>query len=90
MNRNELTSVELLKTGDRFYKASDKNKLVFVIVEGERKQTHFRTYKYFACPASIVDHQGLKQVQKERSYKAVNKDTQVVFLRHAEELTQAF
>lgn len=89
MKRNELTTVMQLVIGDRFYKAADKAKAVWVMVEGEKKATAYQTYKYFACPAMVIDHPGLKQAQKERSYKALNKDTQVVFLRHTEDIAHS-
>lgn len=81
MKRNDLVTVVELKIGDRFYKATDKKKTVFEMVVGEKKQNHFRTYKYFCCEADLIER---NPIMKDRSYKAINKDTQVVFLRHQE------
>ncbi len=80
MERNELTTVQKLTLGDRFYKVSDKNKIVFQMVPHEVKKTHFQTYKYFCCEASVIDNKNNKH--KERNFKAINKETPVVFLRH--------
>lgn len=83
MERNTVTTVAALKTGDRFYKVTDKHKKVLQIVQHAPKKTHFRTYKIFCCPVDILDGR-LGQTAKEGFYNPILKDTQVVYLRSAD------
>lgn len=85
MERNCLTTVAALRIGDRFFKLSDKKRLVLELVQGETKRTHFQTYKHFCCPVSIMDNNRMPAQLKERNFKAINKDTQVIFLRNKED-----
>ncbi|MDM8176866.1 hypothetical protein QT327_21365 [Olivibacter sp. 47] len=83
MQRNEMTTMEKLSLGDRFYFANDKKRLVWQKVEHETTQTKYRTYKHFALLASVVDNPCMKEEYKKNLTKAVNKDTAIVFLRRA-------
>lgn len=68
MERNTITTVGELHIGDRFYKASDKKRVVWEKVESEIKRTYYQTYKHFAITPG------------ERFPVAMNKDSKVVFL----------
>lgn len=83
MERNTLTTANLLQLGDRFYKQNDKHKKVLVVVDHKAKQTHWQTYKHWCIPASIYDRKH-KQEVIERYATPVKANTQVIFLRHAE------
>ncbi len=73
MERNTQTTIKQLQVGDRFYKANDKKKTVYTVVEAEVKKTHFQTYK----------HQALKDGEQHPEY--FKADTLVIFLRHKTE-----
>ncbi|MFD2961342.1 MULTISPECIES: hypothetical protein [Olivibacter] len=83
MQRNEVSTMEKLTLGDRFYFANDKKRLVWQKVEHAATQTKYRTYKHFALLASVVDNPCMKEEYKKNLVKAVNKDTSVVYLRRA-------
>lgn len=83
MKRNEVTTMDKLSQGDRFYFANDKKRLVWQKVEHEKTQTRYKTYKHFALLASVVDNPCMKEEYKRNLIKAVNKETGVVFLRRA-------
>jgi hypothetical protein len=72
MERNTATTAGELQIGDRFFRCNDKKKTVWEKVDSDVKVTHFQTYKHFAITA------GMKFPQ------AINKNTQVIFLRHKE------
>lgn len=74
MERKTQTTVGELKIGDRFYRCQDKKKEVWQKVEHKVKQTGFQTYSHFAKRDADLHPQPLK------------KDTQVIFLRHGEEI----
>lgn len=65
----QLTTVDKLKLGDRFYKATDRKKHPYTLTECVPIKTFFRTYNYFATKDG------------ERNPAAIVKTTQVVFLR---------
>lgn len=73
MNRNTLTTVMALSVGDRFYKLTDRNKMVLMKVDAPVKKTEYRTYRHFCKSDS------------DRWPVAINGDTKVVFLRHQNE-----
>lgn len=81
MEAKTITTAGSLQIGDRFYKQVDKKKKVFQMVEGDQKQTQYRTYKLFCCPADIMDNTYMTDALKRRQYAAILKDTAVVFLR---------
>jgi hypothetical protein len=70
MERNTATTVSKLQVGDRFYKKSDKQRLVWEMVAGQMKATHFRHYHYWAQMDNMIRPQ------------ALDGKTPVVFLRH--------
>lgn len=72
MQKFTTTHFYKLIPGDRFYKAKDKSKKVFEVVEAEKKVTPFRTYSYWA-----------KQDGSD-VVTAFAGNTEVVFLRHNE------
>lgn len=72
-----------LKPGDRFYKLSDNKKTVFQKVEHDAKQTNFQTYKHWAIDAKYCKGE-LTKDQIDMFAKPINKDTEVIFLRHKE------
>lgn len=82
MLRNTITTAEYLKPGDRFYKKADKRKQPLQLVEHEAKQTQYRTYKLFCCPADILDNKLMNEGLKRRQYAPILKDTAVVYLRN--------
>lgn len=82
MNRNELTTAENLKIGDRFYKLGDKKKEVFEMIAHEAKATHFRTYKLFCCPALAMDNKLMQKRLKDYQIKPILKETKVIFLKN--------
>jgi len=65
----QLTTIDQLQIGDRFYKANDKKKHPYTLTECDAKKTFFRTYKYFATKDG------------ERNPMPLVSTTQVVFLR---------
>lgn len=85
MERNEITTVEFLKPGDRFYKKADKKKKPMQMVLSDSKQTQFRTYKFFCCATDIIDNKLMTENLKKRQYQPILKDTVVVYLRNANE-----
>ena len=72
MNRNTPTTIGQLKIGDRFHKAGDKKKEVWQKVEHKVKVTDYQTYGHFA------------KKDNEKFATPFKKETQVIFLRHAE------
>ena len=80
MKRNELTTAERLKIGDRFYKLADKQKKVFEKVDCDVKTTQYRTYKHFCIEASILES-STHWSHKKRYVVGISSDTQVVYLR---------
>jgi hypothetical protein len=82
MTRNQLTTAGSLQVGDRFYKLGDKKKEVFQMIAHEAKQTHFRTYKLFCCPAIAMDNKLMSQKLKDYQIKPIIKDTKVVYLKN--------
>lgn len=72
MERNTLTTIDKLQVGDRFYKANDKKKEVWEVVEHETKQTHFQTYRFWATNGKL------------KYPEPVKKNTVLVFLRSKE------
>lgn len=72
MDRGTLTSIMELKAGDRFYRAKDKKKHVFTMIEHEKKVTYYRTYRFWAQQDGFLHPQSF------------NGTTEVVFLRHKE------
>lgn len=85
MERNTRTTVKKLKLGDRFYKLGDKKKKAMQLVEGHVKATQFQTYKYFCCPADLMDNKLMTIDLKKRQFVAILKDTEVIFLRSVSE-----
>lgn len=83
MKKNQLTTVDQLQIGDRFYFQNDSNKVVWEIVEHETKTTHYRTYKHFCLLGSFADRTTDKQLRKHQS-KGVQGNTNVVYLRSKE------
>lgn len=81
MQRNQRTAVSRLNIGDRFYKQADKSKKVYQMVEGEKKQTQYQTYRYWCCDASIIDSPNMTELMKASRYSAIKGDTVVVYLR---------
>jgi hypothetical protein len=71
MERNTATTIDKLLTGDRFYKAGDKNKEVYTVWDGKTKRTKWQTYKYHALKDG------------EKYPVAIKATTQIIFLRHA-------
>lgn len=84
MQKFEQTIAGRLKVGDRFYKATDKKKTVYEIVEGEVKNTHWRTYRMFCCPAVAMDNEYMDARLKAYQNKPIQSDTKVVYLRSKE------
>lgn len=82
MNRNELTTAENLKIGDRFYKLGDKKKEVLQMVLNNTKVTHYRTYRFFCCPVSAIDNTLMSQKLKDYQIKPILKETKVIFLKN--------
>lgn len=82
----KLTTAGSLKLGDRFYKVVDKKKRVYQMVAGDQKQTQYRTYKLFCCPADIMDNSLMRDALKQAQNVAILKDTPVMFLRSTVEV----
>ncbi|WP_437918420.1 hypothetical protein [Sphingobacterium sp. LRF_L2] len=83
MKKNELTTANSLQTGDRFYFQADKNKVVWEMVDHEKKTTNFQTYTKWCMPASISDGRG-SETFKAAYVKPLRKETKVVYLRSKE------
>ncbi len=83
MTRNQITTADHLKVGDRFYKVKDKKKTPLQVVEADPKQKGYRTYKYWYCEAWVVDLSLHLTVHKARYIKAITGASEVVFLRHS-------
>lgn len=79
MEPRTLTTISQLKPGDRFYRAKDKHKKVFQLIDHEPHRTSWRTYKFWCMPADIIDR---PVTSKDAYAQAINKDSEVVFLRH--------
>lgn len=70
MERNTVTTIDQLRVGDRFYKQSDRKKIVWEKVFHATKKTHFMTYRFFAKQDGMLYPEPIK------------KSTQLIFLRH--------
>lgn len=81
MERNDKTTAGMLKIGDRFYKAKDKQKRAYEMVEGDAVVTQYRTYKLFCVPASIMDAKLIPAERKLTQAEAILSNTEVFFLR---------
>jgi hypothetical protein len=83
MKKHEITTVDKLQIGDRFYFLNDKNKVVWEKVEHEVKSTQYRTYSHFALLGTYADR--VKDlVMRKNNSKGMQPNTQVVFLRSKE------
>ena len=71
MERNTPTTVNKLKTGDRFYKAKDSKKQVLQMIDHQAKETLHYTYHYWC------------KTDNDRHPQAIKGDTNVIFLRNA-------
>lgn len=80
MERNTVTTMRELETGDRFYKCADKKKTVYEKVKHETTKTKYQTYQYWAMEGSVLQ----TSANIERFAKAITGSTEVVFLRHKE------
>jgi len=74
MERNTLTTAKELKTGDRFYKRTDRNKTPLQMVEHKAKATKYQTYTLWCIPDG----------RDKRYPDAIKGETEVIFLRHTE------
>lgn len=83
MKKNTLITADKLQVGDRFYFANDKNKVVWQIVEHEKKVTNYQTYSQWCMPASVADGRG-SETYKQANVKPLRGATSVVFLRRVE------
>lgn len=83
MKRNEVTTVDKLQIGDRFYFLNDKNKVVWEKVEHEVKATHYRTYSHFALLGTYAERVKDPVMRKNNS-KGMQPDTKVVYLKSKE------
>lgn len=81
MNRNDVTTVDKLVIGDRFYRSNDKNKEVLELVEMPAKRTYYRTYRYFFITAASADKIRHNADLIGRIAKPINGTTSIVFLR---------
>ncbi len=82
MTRNQATTAGNLKTGDRFYKASDKGKTSLQIVAKEAYATKHRTYHVFCCPAVVMDNPVMKEKEKLSQASGIMSNTEVIYLRN--------
>lgn len=85
MKKNQLTTVDQLQIGDRFYFQNDNNKVVWEMVDHETKTTHFRTYSHFCLLGSYADRTTDQQWRNQQA-KGVQGNTSVVYLRSKEVL----
>ncbi|HCU46662.1 MAG TPA: hypothetical protein DF610_19265 [Sphingobacterium sp.] len=83
MKKNQLTTVDQLQIGDRFYFQNDNNKVVWEMVDHETKSTHFRTYRHFCLLGSYADRTSDKRLRDQQA-KGVQGNTNVVYLRSME------
>lgn len=83
MKKNEVTTADNLQIGDRFYFLNDKNKVVWEMVEHEKKVTNYQTYSNWCIPASVSDGRG-SETFKAAYVKPIRKETKVVYLRSKE------
>lgn len=73
MERGTKTTINQLGIGDRFYKANDKKKEVWEVVQNERKVTKFQTYDYWI------------KKDTDNYPVAIKSNSAVIFLRSATE-----
>ncbi len=81
MKRNDVTAIDRLSVGDRFYFEKDRHKAVWEKVIGEVKRTQYQTYTQWAVPASVADSPAASETYIKANIKALRKGTQVVYLR---------
>lgn len=86
MKKHELTTVDQLQIGDRFYFPTDKSKVVWEMVEHETTSTHFRTYKYFCLVGSYADRVSCPK-QRNLNARGIMGNTKVIYLRSVKEVT---
>lgn len=83
MKKNTMTTVANLQIGDRFYFQNDKNKVVWELVQHEKKSTHYRTYHHFCLLGTYADRV-TDPVMRKNNSKGLQADTKVVYLRSKE------
>jgi len=78
MKRNDITTLDRLSVGDRFYKLSDsaKTKSMYQIMDTE-KQVRRVNQKHFACPVQFVGSSS-----ETNKTVPILGNIQVVFLRN--------
>jgi hypothetical protein len=89
MNRNNVTTVDKLVIGDRFYRCNDKHKEVLELVEMPAKRTYYRTYRHFFITASTLENIRNDAERIKRMAKPINGTTAVVFLRNSQTVSHA-
>lgn len=82
MERNEVTTAEKLKPGDRFYKASDKRRKALQLVEDTPRNVQYKPSKLLCCPTDIIDNKLIREGLKRSQYNVLAKNTVVVYLRN--------
>lgn len=80
MKKNEITTVDKLQIGDRFYFLNDANKVVWEMVDHESKSTFYRTYTHFCLLGSYADRIS-DRATRDRQAKGIQGNTKVVYLR---------
>lgn len=76
MQRNQTTTANQLKQGDRFYKTTDRTKTAFELTRIESK---FLNSKYWCIEAEILDRPN--PPTGDRGTKQISGNTAVIFLR---------
>lgn len=76
MERMKLTTIGILKKGDRFYLKSDRKKTVWEKVDYPEIKTPYQTYSDFA----ITDEMLMSRRPEPKAFKS---ETAVIFLRHS-------
>jgi hypothetical protein len=84
MKKNEVTTVDKLQIGDRFYFLNDKNKVVWEKIEHEVKTTKYRTYNHFALLGSYADIVK-DRIKRRNNSKGMQPNTRVVYLKSKED-----
>ncbi|WP_313234204.1 hypothetical protein [Sphingobacterium multivorum] len=80
MKKNQLTTVDQLHLGDRFYFANDNNRVVWEMVNHGVRPPFTRSTNYFCLLGSHADHIKDKAI-RDNMTKSIKGNTKVVYLR---------
>lgn len=79
MNKNTETTVKHLATGDRFYRKTDRHKIVYQKMEAHPAH-NIDGNPYWCCPIMIVDDTAMEDRRKPHYYQLVQAHERVIYI----------